>query len=158
VFGSLGAWQARYRGPKGPSVRFVPCPPEETVHAADSEVDRLLDEGWKRGQIALLVTGRRHPLQVEALDFHGPDGYWDAFLAGDDVFYGHVLGFKGLERPAVVLAVNGIHDQARGREYLYVGLSRARNNLVVCGDLDHIAAIGGEGVSYRLKASMASPS
>jgi hypothetical protein len=68
--------------------------------------------------------------------YHGWDGYRDAFFAGDDVFYGHVLGFKGLERPVVVLAVNGIRDQSRSREYLYVGLSRARTCLVVCGDLD----------------------
>ncbi|HTB22496.1 MAG TPA: ATP-binding domain-containing protein, partial [bacterium] len=85
-------------------------------------------------------------------DYHGWDGYWDAFFADQDVFYGHVLGFKGLERPAVVLAVNRIRDQSRGREYLYVGLSRARSCLVVCGDLDYIAAVGGEGIRQRLGA------
>jgi phosphoglycolate phosphatase-like HAD superfamily hydrolase len=93
---------------KGPPVRFIPCPPDEAIHQADSQVDRLLSEGWEPGQIALLVTGKRHPLQKELLDHRGWDGYWDAFFAGDDVFYGHVLGFKGLERPAVVLAVNGV--------------------------------------------------
>jgi len=48
--------------------------------------------------------------------------------------------------------VNGIRDQSRRREYLYVGLSRARTCLVVCGDLDYIAAVGGEGVRRRLGA------
>jgi hypothetical protein len=157
VFGSLGAAPARYRGMKGPSARFIPCPPDEAIHQADSQVDRLLGEGWEPGQIALLVTGTRHQLQKEILDYHGWDGYWDAFFAGDEVFYGHVLGFKGLERPVVVLAVNGLHDQSRGREYLYVGLSRARSCLVVCGDLDHIAAIGGAGLRRRLEASIAKP-
>jgi Nuclease-related domain/PhoH-like protein len=152
VFGSLGAGQARYRGKDGPPVRFVPCSPDEAVHEADSQVDWLLDEGWQPGQIALLVTGNRHPLQKEILGYHGWDGYWDSFFAGDDVFYGHVLGFKGLERPVVVLAVNGIRDQSRAREYLYVGLSRARSCLLVCGDLDHIAAAGGEGIRRRLSA------
>jgi hypothetical protein len=89
------------------------------------------------------------------LDFHGWDGYWDAFFAAEDVFYGHVLGFKGLERQVVVLALNGIRDQSRGREYLYVGLSRARSCLVVCGDLDQITSIGGESVRRRLEASIA---
>jgi hypothetical protein len=157
VFGSLGAGQARYRGMDGPPVHFVPCSPEEAVHAADSEVDRLLGEGWQPGQIALLVTGKRHPLQMEMLDFHGWDGYWDAFFAGEDVFYGHVLGFKGLERPVVVLAVNGVRDTSRGHEYLYVGLSRARSCLVVCGDLDNLTAIGGEGLRRRLMASARQP-
>ena len=69
------------------------------------------------------------------------------------MFYGHVLGFKGLERPVVVLAVNGIRDESRGREYLYVGLSRAQSCLVVCGDLDRIAAVGGEGLRRRLETS-----
>jgi hypothetical protein len=153
VFGSLGQEQARYRGMEGPPVRFVQCSPDQAVHEADSQVDWLLSEGWQPGQIALLVTGTRHPLQKEIIEYHGWDGYWDAFFADQDVFYGHVLGFKGLERPAVVLAVNGIRDQIRGREYLYVGLSRARSCLVVCGDLDYIAAVGGEGIRRRLAAS-----
>lgn len=154
VFGSLGAGQDRYRGMDGPPVRFVPCPPDKAIHQADSEVDRLLGEGWKPGQIALLVTGTRHQVQKEMFDYHGWDGYWDAFFTGQDVFYGHVLGFKGLERPVVVLAVNGLRDENRGREYLYVGLSRARSCLVVCGDLDHITAAGGAGLRRRLQASI----
>jgi phosphoglycolate phosphatase-like HAD superfamily hydrolase len=157
VFGSLGAEQAKYRGMDGPPVRFVQCSPDEAIHEADSQVDRLLAEGWQPGQIALLVTGRRHQLQKEMLDYHGWDGYWDAFFAGDEVFYGHVLGFKGLERPVVVLAVNGLRDESRGREYLYVGLSRARSCLVVCGDLDHITAVGGTSLRRRLQASIGRP-
>jgi hypothetical protein len=158
LFGSLGAGQSRYRGMDGPPVRLVQCLPDEAIHEADAQIDRLLGQGWEPGQIALLVTGRRHQLQKEILDYHGWDGYWDAFFAGEDVFYGHVLGFKGLERPVVVLAVNGLRDEDRGREYLYVGLSRARSYLVVCGDLDHIAAVGGPGLRRRLQAvSAATP-
>lgn len=63
---------------------------------------------------------------------------------------GHVLGFKGLERPVVVLAVNGFRDLARAREMLCVGLSRARTQLVVCGDRTLIRQVGGEGVDRRL--------
>lgn len=157
VFGSLGAGQSRYRGMDGPPVRFVPCTPEEAIHQADAQIDQLLDEGWEPGQIALLVTGKRHQLQKELLGYHGWDGYWDAFFAAEDVFYGHVLGFKGLERPVVVLAVNGLRDENRAREYLYVGLSRARSCLVVCGDLDQIATVGGPGLRQRLESSIASP-
>lgn len=56
------------------------CSPDEAVHQADAQVDRLLDEGWQPGQIALLVTGKRHPLHKEMLDYRGWDGYRDAFL------------------------------------------------------------------------------
>jgi hypothetical protein len=83
----------------------------------------------------------------------GWDAYWDDFFAAEDVFYGHVLGFKGLERSVVVLAVNGFRDISRAREMLYVGLSRARTQLVVCGDPELIAAVGGEAVRRRLTSS-----
>ncbi len=75
---------------------------------------------------------------------------------GDDLLYGHVLGFKGLERSAVVLAVNGFRDEARARarararEMFDAGLSRARDLLVVCGDLELIRRVGGEAVVRRL--------
>ena len=64
--------------------------------------------------------------------------YWASYWDDEDLFYGHVLGFKGLERTAVMLAVNGFRDAVRAREMLYVGLSRARNLLVVRGDMDLI--------------------
>ncbi len=69
----------------------------------------------------------------------GDEAYWEDFFAEDDVFYGSVSGFKGLERTCVVLAVNGFSAQARAKQMLYVGLSRARSQLVVVGDLDEIA-------------------
>lgn len=153
VFGSLAGEQSVYRGLDGPPVRFVACSAGDAVSAADDEVDRLLDGDHRPGDIALLVTGRRHPLQVESLNFHDWDTYWDAFLTETDVFYGHVLGFKGLERRVVILAVNGLRDPARAREYLYVGLSRARTQLIVCGDLTEITAAGGEGLRRRLQAA-----
>ena len=88
-----------------------------------------LKEGFEPGQVALLTTQQRHPEQRNAVDVGGWAAYWDAFFAAEDVFYGHVLGFKGLERPVVVLAVNGFKQPERTREMLYVGLSRARTLL-----------------------------
>jgi ATP-dependent exoDNAse (exonuclease V) beta subunit len=76
--------------------------------------------------------------------------YWDSFWDADQVFYGHVLGFKGLERRAVVLVVNEASAFERSRERLYVGLSRARDQLVVCGDPDFIREVGGPDLARRL--------
>ena len=76
--------------------------------------------------------------------------YWDSFWDADQVFYGHVLGFKGLERRAVVLVVNERGARDRSRERLYVGLSRARDQLIVCGDPDSIATVGGPDLAHRL--------
>ncbi|HEX6487075.1 MAG TPA: ATP-binding domain-containing protein, partial [Nocardioidaceae bacterium] len=81
----------------------------------------------------------------------GQDSYWDSFWDEEQVFYGHVLGFKGLERSAVVLALNEETPVERSRERLYVGLSRPRDQLVVCGDPDYIAEVGGDSVLRRLR-------
>ena len=123
----------------------------DAVEVADAEVVCLTEtEGWPPGSVALLTTHHRHPVRTDIVERRGSDASWDDFLAADDVFYGHVLGFKGLERPVVVLAVNGFRDRARAREMLYVGLSRSRTLLVVCGDAELIAEVGGEAVSPRL--------
>jgi hypothetical protein len=151
TFSSLAPAKMRIRGSSGVPVRFVPCASEDAVGVADDAAAELLEEGWPPQSVALLTTFRRHPVQVER-QAEGQDAYWATFWQDDDLFYGHVLGFKGLERPAVVLAVNGFRDESRAREMLYVGLSRARDLLVVCGDLALIRRVGGEAVVRRLTA------
>ncbi len=64
-----------------------------------------------------------------------------------------MLGFKGLERQVVVLAVNGFRDLDRAKETLYVGLSRARSLLVLVGPRTLVEEIGGAGVRQRLRSA-----
>jgi superfamily I DNA/RNA helicase len=59
------------------------------------------------------------------------NAHWESLWTNDDVFYCTVGGFKGLERPVVVLAIDGFHDEAERDDVLYVGISRARDKLVV---------------------------
>ena len=132
----------------GPAVRFVACSADDAVSRADDIVDELLDEGWQPSDVALLTTQSRHPEQLNR-QADGHDAYWDSFWDDDQVFYGTVLGFKGLERPTVVLAVNDVHFD-RARERLYTGLSRPRDLLVVCGDPEHIRRVGGDEVLERI--------
>ena len=87
----------------------------------------------------------------------GSPAYWDDFLAGTDVFYGHVLGFKGLERTAVVLAVNGFREPERARRMLYTGLSRARVLLVVVGPRAEIERPGDHSAASCRRWRTASP-
>lgn len=141
--------QMRFLGGDGPEVRFVACGPGEGFDVGDDEVERLLEAGWRPGDIALLTTGSRHPEQIARQDI-GTAAYWDSFWDAEQVFYGHVLGFKGLERRAIVLVVNDRYALERARERLYVGLSRARDQLVVCGDPEFIAQYGGADVARRL--------
>jgi hypothetical protein len=150
TFASLSGEKLQFRGMTGPPVRFVQCATDDALASADDQIEQLLED-WEPGQIALLTTGRRHGEQVNEIELGGYQRYWDDFFEERDVFYGHVLGFKGLERQVVVLAVNGFRDRERAKEMLYVGLSRARTQLVVCGDLGLIAEIGGEGVRLRLR-------
>ncbi len=149
--GAFAEGTVKPRGLAGAPVRVVDVPADDAVPAADRVVDALLDEGWQPGQVALLTTGRRHPEQANTVDVSGHDAYWDAFLAGTDVFFGHVLGFKGLERSVVVLAVNGFREADRARQMLYTGLSRARSLLVVVGPLGDVERLGGEAVRRRLR-------
>ena len=149
-FGPLAPSRMYARGGDGPAVRFVPSSSDDALSVADDEIDRLLDAGWKPEHVCLLTTGHRHPIQVERTDFHDQDGYWNTFWDTDDVFYGHVLGCKGLERRAVVLCVNETTARDRARERLYVGMSRATDELVVVGDPQLILEVGGPEVARRL--------
>jgi Nuclease-related domain/UvrD-like helicase C-terminal domain len=139
----------RFLGGEGPAVKFVACSHDNAMNAGDDEVELLLEVGWRPEDVALLTTGTRHPEQKER-QAAGNAGYWDSFWDADQVFYGHVLGFKGLERRAVVLVVNEVSAFERSRERLYVGLSRARDQLVVCGDPDFIREVGGPDLARRL--------
>jgi RecA/RadA recombinase len=151
TFGSLALTRMRSKGGLGPEVRHVQCTGEGAVEAADEVVDEMLEAGWRPQDVALLTTGSRHPEQVSRQD-EGQDAYWESFWDEDQVFYGHVLGFKGLERRVVVLAVNDSQLRDRARERLYVGLSRARDELVVCGDLAYIEEVGGRELVRRLSS------
>jgi hypothetical protein len=150
-FSTLAPIRMRLGTAEGPAVRFVQCPWSEALDAADDQVDVLLDEGWRPEDVALLTTGSRHSEQ-KARQEAGPESYWDTFWDTDQVFYGHVLGFKGLERPAVVLALNEREPGERSRERLYVGLSRARDQLVVCGDAGFVEHVGGPPVLGHQRA------
>jgi len=151
LFGSLSGELLKPRGMEGAPVRLVDVPVDEVIEAADNAVDALVEEGWEPGHVALLTTQHRHPEQKNAVDLGGWASYWDAFFAEEDVFYGHVLGFKGLERQVVVLAVNGFREAERAKEMLYVGLSRARSLLVIVGPRPLVEQVGGSGVLARLK-------
>jgi hypothetical protein len=152
TFSSLAPMRMRLFGGDGPAVVVVESSADEAVEAGDDAVEALLEEGWRPGDIALLTTGPRHLEQRARQEMLGQDAYWETFWDADQVFYGHVLGFKGLERSAVVLVLNERELGARSRERLYVGLSRARDQLVVCGSSETIRELAGDDVLHHLRA------
>jgi hypothetical protein len=150
AFNPLAPMRMQLMGGDGPEVQFVASTAADAVDIADEQVDRLLEAGWKSHEVMLLTTGRRHPVQIERGSESDPAAYWRSFWDKDDVFYGHVLGCKGLERQAVVLCINQDKATDRSRERLYVGLSRATDQLIVVGDPDVVAQMGGAEVARRL--------
>lgn len=143
------------KGGSGFPVEFVAAEPGGAMSAADSVVESLLEErGWLPEHIAVLTTQHRHPVQVE----YGTDkaAYWNDLWSRDYVFYSTVGGFKGLERPVVVLAVDGFHGDLDPAHVLYTGMSRARDLLIVVGSPDVIEQAGGSKLRRRLERA-ASP-
>ncbi len=133
-------------GGDGFPVQYVPCEPNDdigranVIRMADTMVMSLHDHGgWLPEHIALLTTKHRHPEQL--LQAEDKVAYWNGLWSDHTVFYSTVSGFKGLERPVVVLAVNGFHDGIDPRSVLYAGMSRARDLLVVVGSRDELSMI-----------------
>ena len=150
VFSSLAADTPALLGGEGPPVRFIQCSAADAMDTADDAALELLDEGWDAEDVAVLTTHHRHPEQANRVALDGRDGYWDSFWDGTDMFFSTVAAFKGLERPAIVLAIDGFRDPVTARDTLYVGLSRARDQLVVCGDLAVIRRVAGDEVANSL--------
>lgn len=122
------------RGPNSFPVDFIETEESKALQTADDVVERLTDiENWQPGEIALLTTKNRHPVHVEFAN-KDREAYWEDFWSNENVFYGTVSGFKGLERPVVVLAVDGFHNAEEFNDFIYVGLTRARDKLVIIGD------------------------
>lgn len=138
------------RGGTGLPVRRVRCSTHDALDVAGDCIDALIEEGWANNQIALLTTSSRHPVHQDFFERDDIPEYWRQFHANEEEFYGHVLGFKGLERSVIVLCVNGFKDLERAAEQLYVGLSRARSLLVVVGDSDLLAEAGGRQLELAL--------
>lgn len=155
----LTAAKSTNLGIDGPLVRFEQCAADEAQLAAHAAVERLMDIGWEGPDIALLATKHQPPVQKEYASDDEEEAiarkaeYWELFWTGTDAFYGTVTGFKGLERRVVVLAVDGFGDPGRARETLYAGMTRARDLLIICGDIADIRLAGGDELANALLAN-----
>lgn len=154
TFKGLAGEHFKPRGGTGLPVRFINCSAQDAIDVASDCVDALIDEGWANNQIALLTTHRRHPIHQDFVSDGVTDpAYWREFHENQQEFYGHVLGFKGLERSVVILCVNGFKELERAKELLYVGLSRARCLLVIVGEQNVLEEVGGPDLRLALKAA-----
>ena len=83
------------------------------------------------------------------------DAYWQDLWFTDDAFYSTVSGSKGLERPAVVIAVNGFHEEIDPKDVLYTALSRAMDLAVIVGERSQLEQIFGEKHLRRMERRQA---
>ena len=114
---------------------------DQAEQAANDYVTFLTDTcGWQPQDIAVITTRQRHANHEALKD--DPETYWNSYFAGDSVFYGHVGSFKGLERPVVVVVVNGIPNGAVANQQLYVAMSRARDDLILVGAQEELENLG----------------
>lgn len=127
-------------GFSGPDVLYVEVPEDYTTFDATSDViNFLLDNDWNHNQIAVLTVKHRHPMHKEGVDFHG-DKYFRNLWKADDVFASTVSSFKGLDRPAVILGIDGFHDDMDAIDVMYSGITRARDLLIIVSRRSELAA------------------
>ena len=139
------------QGGEGLPTRLVFTEPASVLEGADDAVMQLTDEeGWLPEHVALLTTKSKHPVHAERQEADR-EAYWDGLWSSDDVFYCTVSGFKGLERPAVVVAVDGFHDGVDPKDVLYTALSRATDLAVIVGDRSELESIFGAKHLRRLE-------
>ena len=149
--GRLSRTEVKHLGIDGPPVRFEQCSRKDAVNVAEDVAEGMLFEPWEARDMVLLTTHHQSEPHRE-LFRNGKDAYWNEFWANEDMFYATVTGFKGLERPVVVLAIDGWVNDDRARESLYVGMSRARDLLVICGDIEDIRFAAGDTFADALLA------
>ena len=148
AFKPLALTRITSRGGEGPDVHFIPAT-DDPVGTADDAIDILLEAGWAPATTPCSPRASATTSRSRLAESRGQVGHWRTHW-DDDVFYGHVFGCKGLERPAVVLCGNETKVQDRSREKLYVGMSRATDQLIVVGDPDLVREMGGPAVAEQL--------
>ena len=131
-------------GLDGPPVKWVETATEDSITAADKEVTKLIAEGWNPRDICLLTTGSRHEVQRTEGQGALRNSYWEKFFEDSSAYHCTTSGFKGLERRAIVLAINGWKEAERKKDILYTAVTRARDLLIICGSQEEITHAGGK--------------
>jgi hypothetical protein len=119
------------RGPGGRPVEVLGYKDgDDLAHLLALVLKNLQEEGVPLDDVVVLTPARRAKSALRQR------GRVNGYEFSNDPVPGKVLtvtihGFKGLERPVVILAEIGERHQEDLARYLYVGGSRARNHLIV---------------------------
>ncbi len=140
-------------GLDGPPVQWVETTTEAAEAAADKQVEHLIAQGWNPGDICVLTTGSRHTIQRQDGEGALSRVYWKKFFEEEATYHCTTTGFKGLERRAIVLAINGWKEPTRKKDILYTSVTRARDLLIICGSKEEITQSGGKEFFKKLSRS-----
>ena len=142
---------ARSRGPAGRPVVLKPYRTTEELRSTVAELVRhLIDvERFAAGDVAVLTP--RPPVKSALAGLRAGSvrlTRGDAPRAGE-ILLASVAGFKGLERPVVILAEldDSMAVSERFNELCYVGFSRAKSHLILVGEpnvLSQLTVLPGE--------------
>jgi len=143
----LESLSSRAAEPSGPHEGFPPeyvlVPDDANIHDVTEKFTRYLtsEYHWEPKQILVINVGEKSPRHVEQ---QGDDKirYWKTFLKSKDVFYTHVSVVKGLERPVVVLVLDEFQAESKIDQQLYVGLSRALEDVIIVGKQKEFDQLG----------------
>lgn len=126
-------------GPEGQPLVVLHSTADTSVPKATEVVIRLLrDEGIEPGDIAVLCATAQIAGKMKGKLLTDRIGVSDSLTrAPQSVVVDTIASFKGLEAVVTVMVVD--HVSANNSELCYVGASRARALLVVCGPLEGTA-------------------
>jgi superfamily I DNA/RNA helicase len=123
-------------GPKGRPTHALNIPPGSSEKRCVEEfITGLVTEGQvKAGDIAVLTRPGKDKSKWSPPPHHARwEATWDLDDCAGKVIVSSIHGFKGLERPVVIVCeLQGV-NAAKDVELLYVAFSRARDYLVVAG-------------------------
>jgi hypothetical protein len=105
--------------------------------ALETILVRLVEEQIRPDQIAVLTPRPRQESRWNPIRFrdNSPDLVWSVTPKQRQVTCSTIRTFKGLERPVIVLTELDSLKPWQAAQMMYVAISRARNQLIVLGDL-----------------------
>ncbi len=131
-------------GPEGIPPKLYEFPSGSERQGVEALIDKLVNEEQVQpGDIAMLLRRSREKSAWATPPRRKTwSATWDLREADGQVICSTVHGFKGLERPVVIVCELGGVDPAADAELLYVAFSRARSLLAVVGlkNLERLAA------------------
>lgn len=125
-------------GISGPEPLFIsPRDYGGDTAALEAILARLIEEQIKLEQIAVLTPCSRRESRWNKIRFPGnsPDLAWTVTPKPGQVTCSTIRTFKGLERPVIILTELDSLEPWQAAQMMYVAISRARNQLIVLGDL-----------------------